>query len=293
MMSLVSSIRVGRSIGFIVGGLALAAVSMMVTFDAWSDILTIAARDEESSHIFLVPIVCGWLVWVRRGRMRYCRPVGRWMGPLIVGAGWGIWHFGFNYQTQTFWHGGSVLIAVGCLISFTGITVVRRFLPAFAVLVFLIPVPAAVRQQIAIPLQNTTAQVTQTLLEVLGWPTELSGNVLRINGQEVGIAEACNGLRMVFALVLVSFAFAFGTPLRTYVRLIVMAISPLSAILCNVVRLIPTVWFYGYTTTEVGNQFHAISGWVMLAVAFLILMGVIRLLQWALVPVTHYTLAYD
>ena len=31
----------------------------------------------------------------------------------------------------------------------------------------------------------------------------------------------------------------------------------------------------------------------MLAVSFLILMGIIRLMRWALVPVTNYTLAYD
>jgi len=288
-----SALRPFRGMRFLYGGLALAAISIVVTIDAWSDILNIASNDEESSHIFLVPIVCAWIVWVRRGRMRHCRPIGRWIGPILVAAGWVIWHIGFNFAVQTFWHGGSVLIATGCLISITGVDIVRRFLPAFAVLAFLVPVPVAVRQEIALPLQNTTAQVTQALLEILGWPTELSGNVLRINGREVGIAEACNGLRMVFALVLVSFAFAFGTPLRMYVRLIVLAISPLSAILCNVIRLIPTVWFYGYTTIEMGDKFHAASGWVMLAVAFLILMGVIRVLQWALVPVTRYTLAYD
>lgn len=288
-----SSDRPFRGTHFLYAAFALAVASVAVTYHAWADILTIAYRDEESSHIFLVPIVCGWLVWVRRGRLRHCRPIGRWIGPLLVGAGWITWHVGFNQAVQTFWHGGSILIAVGCLISITGVDIVRRFLPAFTVLVFLVPVPATVRQQIALPLQDTTAQVTQTLLEVLGWPTELSGNVLRINDREVGIAEACNGLRMVFALVLVSFTFAFGTPLKTYVRVIVLAISPLSAIVCNVIRLAPTVLVYGYTTTEVGEQFHDISGWVMLAISFLILMAIIRLLQWALVPVTRHTLAYD
>ena len=31
----------------------------------------------------------------------------------------------------------------------------------------------------------------------------------------------------------------------------------------------------------------------MLVVAFLLLLGIISLLRWALVPVTKYTLAYD
>jgi exosortase len=271
----------------------LVALGVAVTYDAWADIATIATRDEESSHIFLVPIVCAWMAWVRRGRIRQCRPVGRWFGPLIVAFGWLLWHLGFNFHTQTFWHGGSILIAVGCVVTVTGIDLVRRFFPAFAVLMFLIPVPGMVRQQIAIPLQNATAQFTRGMLETFGWPTELSGNVLRINGVEVGIAEACNGLRMVFALVLVSYAFAYGTPLRHYVRLIVVAASPVSAIACNVIRLMPTVLLYGYAPKEVADKFHDASGWIMIIVAFGLLMGVIRLLRWALVPVTPYTLAYD
>ena len=117
--------------------------------------------------------------------------------------------------------------------------------------------------------------------------------VLSINGVEVGIAEACNGLRMVFALVLVSGAFAFGNPLRWYVRAIILIASPVSAIFCNVLRLIPTVWLYGYSSSDVAGNFHDISGWCMLLVAFLLLMVIIRLLRWALVPVACYTLAYD
>jgi exosortase/archaeosortase family protein len=107
----------------------------------------------------------------------------------------------------------------------------------------------------------------------------------------VAIAEACNGLRMVFALFLVSAAFAFGTPLRTFVRVILILASPISALFCNVVRLVPTVWLYG-SDPEFASTFHDVSGWLMLPLAFLVLMGIIRALRWALLPVYRYTLAY-
>ncbi len=278
---------------FAIKAVALMALGVLVTNDAWLDILTIAMTDEESSHIFLVPIVLVWLVWVRRGRLRQCRQDARWVGPLVVAAGWLMCSIGYHRAVQAFVHGGSVLVVVGCLLTVSGAQLVRHFLPAFVLLVFLVPVPGMVRLQIALPLQDTTAQVTHTLLQVLGIPVALSGNVLEINGAQVSIAEACNGLRMVFALVLVSYAFAFGTPLRWYVRAIIMAASPVSAIACNVMRTIPTVWFYGYTSNEFATQFHDVSGWIMLIASFLILMGIIHLLRWALVPVTRYTLAYD
>jgi hypothetical protein len=59
------------------------------------------------------------------------------------------------------------------------------------------------------------------------------------------------------------------------------------------VRLVPTVWLYGYHPGPIAEHFHNVGGWVMLGASFLVLMGIIRLLRWALIPVTQYTLAYD
>ena len=277
----------------IVTGVILAVLGILVTFDVWQDILQIALQDEESSHIFLVPIVTIWLIWIRRGRWRLCRPKGTAIGPLLIMVGWLTYSIGDLTFIQSFWHGGAVAIVVGCVLSVLGIDVLKHFFPAFLVLAFLIPVPGLVRQQIAIPLQTITASITHSIFEVIGIGTGLSGNVLSINGTEVAIAEACNGLRMVFALALVSYTFAFSTPLRLFVRIIVLAASPISAVICNIIRLIPTVWFYGYYSHEFADFFHNFSGWIMLPIAFMFLMAIIYSLRWALVPVKLYTLAYD
>lgn len=284
--------RNGWSIWHALGVLLFVPLGVWVCFDAWVDMYRIAVKDEESTHIFLVPVVAAWLVFVRRGRLRLCVPRAAWLGAVFIAAGWLMHSMGDLRNIQASFHGGAVLVAVGCLVTIVGADVFLRFLPAFLVLVFLVPVPGAIRQAIAIPLQTATALVTEHLLELADLPVGRSGNVLSINGVEVAIAEACNGLRMVFALVLVSFAFAFGTPLRTYVRVLIILASPASAVACNVVRLLPTVWLYGYYPS-MADTFHDLSGWVMLPLAFFILLGVIRLLRWALVPVTHYALAYD
>jgi exosortase len=275
----------------VVAAVAMVAVGVAVTFDAWADIYHIASIDEEYSHIFLVPIVAAYLVWVRRVRFRFCTPTGTMIGPVLAAAGWGISAYGFYHNVQAFWHAGAVLAVVGCLLSVVGKNVLFRFFPAFAVLIFLVPVPGMVRQEIALPLQSWTAQIGQSLLEILGVETARSGNQLSVNGIPVAIAEACNGLRMVFALILVSYAFSFGLPLRNSVRFAVLLASPLAAIGCNVIRIVPTVWLYGYHSKQVADAFHDYSGWVMLPIAFAILYGIICLLKWAMIPVTRYTLA--
>jgi len=292
-MNLLQIGRNGWSLWHGAGAAALVAAGLWVTQDAWVDIYRIAIGDEEASHIFLVPFVVAWLIWVRLVRIRYCRPGPALLGPVLIACGWAMATFGYYHAVQSFWHGGSVLVVVGCFLTVIGRDVFFKFLPAFIVLVFLVPVPNMARQKIAIPLQMATAYVTQWVFELGGLDVERSGNVLSCNGVDVAIAEACNGMRMVFALVLVSFAFAFGSPLRNYIRMLILAASPVSAIFCNVIRLLPTVWLYGYYPSEVANNFHDYSGWVMLPIAFLLLMGAIRIMRWALMPISQYTLAYD
>jgi len=273
------------------------ALAILVTLDAWRDIVWLAVKDiqgsQESSHVFMVPVVAAWLVWVRWGRFRNCKPRGTAIGPILMLIGWAAYSLGDSYFVQVAWHGGAVILAIGAFFSIFGSQVLFAFLPAVLVLAFMIPVPGSIRSRIAIPLERVTTKVTQEVCETVGMDVERSGNVLTINHRQVEIAEACNGLRMVFALTLVSFAVGFGTPLRWYVRLLIVAGSPISAIVCNVIRLVPTVWMYGNASQKSASFFHDISGWLMLPIAFLLLMGIVKLLQWALVPVTTFTLAYD
>ena len=271
------------------GVLGLAGV--LVTFDAWREIFEIAAADEEASHIFLVIPIAVWLIWVRRTRVRHCRPTGMILGPILVLAGWLLYSHGFNHGGMAYFHLGALLVVGGSILSVLGKGILFRFLPAFAVLVFLIPVPRDIRQSIALPLQGWTANIAQATLELMGVETEISGNLLSIHGTAVTIAEACNGMRMVFALILISYAFSFGLPLKNGVRVLLLVISPLVAIACNVVRTLPTIWLYGYKSRSIANTFHDLSGWMMLPLAFLLLLGMIRVMKWLMLPVQRYTLA--
>jgi exosortase len=283
--------RNGWTIWHAMAALAMVGACGLAAGDAWADLSRIGWRDEESSHVLLVPLVVAWLVWVRRGRFRGCSPGGRLPGTLLMAAGCLLWSYGYRHQVQSLWHLGAVVLAVGGLLTVTGKELLLRFLPAFVVLGFLVPVPNTARQWIALPLQHATARATQDAAEVLGMWVVRQGNLLTLNGHEVAIAEACNGMRMVFTLFLACYLFAFVTPLRGYVRALILVASPLLAVLANVVRLVPTVWVFGHAPPAVAEAFHTASGWVMLVVAFIGLMSIVRLLRWAMIPVAPFTLA--
>ena len=48
----------------------MAALAVLATRDAWTDILRHALKDQEYSHIWLVPVVAFFMVYVRRLRIR-------------------------------------------------------------------------------------------------------------------------------------------------------------------------------------------------------------------------------
>lgn len=255
------------------------------------DMLAIGLRDEEQSHIFLAPLVAVYLLWLRRSRLRYTPVQYSLLGPLTVGLGWLVSWWGFQSGTQIAWHGGALLTLVGAVLTLTGRTPLHLFAPVFVVLIFMLPVPGEIRHRIAYPLQELATTVTHAMLELMGISAVKSGNVIVINGEQVAVGEACNGMRMVFALTLVVYAFAFGTPLKTGTRILLIALSPVIAIVCNVIRLVPTSLIFGYGDIEMAERFHDISGWIMLPVALVMLLGVLRAVRWLEFPVTSYRLA--
>jgi exosortase len=274
----------------VLAAIVMGGLAVLATLDAWSDIFLIAQKNEEYSHIFLVPFVAAAMIYVRRARFRYCKSTGTFLGFVIAGIGWAIHVFGFYHNFESLWHLGAVMVVIGCVLSVFGKHALFRFFPAIAVLIFLIPVPGMLRLRLAAPLETWTAQISELLLNAIGMAVTRSGNRLLVGDQAVNIAEACNGLRMVFALILVSYFFGFALPLRNSVRFIILLASPFAAILCNVARILPTVWLYGHSR-QAGEVFHNYSGWLMLPISFLILLGIIAALRWAMVPVMRYTLA--
>lgn len=283
--------RYGWSFKHVIMIIVLMAAAVLASFPQWADIAMIAMKDEESSHIFLVFPIAAWLVWIRRVRFRRCRPHSSWVGPLMILAGYTLASVSYVNAFQAGWHGGAVLMLVGAITTVVGANVIANFMPAVMILVLLVPIPGNIRLSIAGPLQNATARVTTLVLEMMGFYVERSGNLVNINDMPVAVAEACNGMRMVFALVLVSYAFAFSVPLRNSVRIMVLLLSPVAAIICNVIRLTPTVILYGNAPEDIANGFHDMAGWLMLPIAFMMLMGITRALRWAMVPTYRFTLA--
>jgi len=285
--------------------IGLIVVTVAATWRAWVSIWAYARQNEEARHILLVPPVALYLAWVRRPRVWQCRPMGQWVGVLafaVAAVVYVLAELGRPTEWDVDWfrggwdflmHASAVAVTLGCIVTAFGVDVLRKFLPAFAVLFFMIPLPETVASEVTLPLQVASAEIAVRVYQAFGIDAGLDAVGVRIGSNRLRIAQVVQGLPIMFDLFLVSYAFVFGIPLRAGVRVIILLASPLSAILCGVIGLICTLWLYGFLSPRHIAWVHQAGGWLILVAAFLALTGVIKVLSWASVPVRPYTLAYD
>lgn len=265
--------------------LVMMLVAVLACRDAWMDIVRIVQKDPEASHILLVPLVFARIAWVRRKELSDWRPQASYLGVLIALAGVGLWLLGYIKAMQVVWHFGAILTLVGAYVCVNGMDVVRRLWPAFLVLLFLMPLPGVIRHPLALFLQNASAQATEVVIVAIGFDLVRYGNLLLINEHAIGVAEACNGMRMVSMLILIVFAFIFSEKVRPWVRVSLILSAVPIAILCNIIRLVPTVLAYGYFSHTFADQMHAWLGWGLAFASYFGLMGLLWLMRWLMLPV--------
>jgi exosortase B len=226
-------------------------------------------RDDEAHGPIILAIIV-WLLW--RERARFVRGATR--GEQIVG--WALFVFGLACyivgRSQEFFQfdiGSLIPVMLGLGLALGGRAALRRlWFPAFFIL-FLIPVPPSLVDQILVPLKVTVSQVVTDGLYWLGYPISRSGVVLIIGQYQLLIANACSGLRSMLALsgIGVLYVYVAGHPARLLNIALLCAAIPI-AFLANVIRVAALVLITYYFGDEAGASFHDIAGYVEIVLAF-------------------------
>ena len=99
----------------------------------------------------------------------------------------------------------------------------------------------------------------------------MSGNVIRIPGQELFVAEACSGLRSLTALLSLGVLLGALFLDRWSFRVLLLALTIPVAILVNGFRIFITGFLVLFVSPEMGQGFmHTSEGMLMFGAAFLI-----------------------
>ncbi len=276
---------------FAVATAALTLLAIGATWAVWAEIFQRAWSNPEDSHILLAIPIAIWLGVLRRTRLRRWKPQPSLFGPIAVIVGWVLIEAGWRTATDIFQHLGALVVVLGAIVSVLGHRLPMLLKPSIIALFFLFPVPGRFRQHVAIPLQHASAYVTEHVFYLFDVGIVRNGILLELNGRQVAVAEACNGMRMVSALALITFAFVFSVPMRGSVRILLLILSPLIALVVNIIRLIPTTLAYGYAAPETADLVHDVGGWAVLGLALGILWLCLIVLRWLEVPIDPYPVA--
>ena len=238
--------------------------------------------DANYSHGFLVPIFCVYLVWRQRAYLQRLPVRGSLIGLAVILAGIGILLVGDLGADNFLMRSSLIVVLAGLVLFHLGRRMFRGILFPLAFLFFMVPLPGVIFYAITFPLQNLAARQAAWMLELLGIPVLLDGNVIHLAQLTLGVTEACSGIRSLIALFAAAVAWAYlllpvGWPMFVFVA----STLPIT-IFANAARVVLT----GLIGQQLGVDyatgfFHEFAGLVIYAFAFLCLAAVYSLLQLA------------
>jgi exosortase len=230
-------------------------------------------NNPEAGHGLLLAPLAIWFAW-KAGIDPTARP-NRLLGGLLLFGG-----VGFRYvsdlASELFIMRGSMLVALlGLTVWYFGVRQATRWWLPFVLLGLSIPLPELILSRVALPLQFTASKIGAGLLAWREIPVLLTGNVIRIPGHELFVAEACSGLRSLTALL--SLSVLLGAMILKYpvARVALLFAALPIAILLNGVRVFLTGFLVYFVDPKLGEGFmHLTEGWMIFVVAFVLLGGV-------------------
>lgn len=183
-----------------------------------------------------------------------------------------LFHLKFAYAIQLI-----ILPTIGSIIFFWGgWKLVRHTWLPVVFLIFAIPLPAAIYNEITIPMRKLAALIATGLLNLVSGLEATAGGVVidvvykgvRLE-PSLDVAEACSGMRLLMAFLALGVAMAYLHYRPIWQRMVLLASTIPIAILSNVVRVTITGFIYILWDPKYAQGiYHDLLGMVMLPLAF-------------------------
>ena len=231
--------------------------------------------DPDYSHGFLVPFLSAYLIWQRRSSLaEVVRRPSNW-GLLLVLGSLGLLFLG-SLGAELFLTRISIIVTIcGLIVYFSGWRLLRAMAFPLAFLLFAVPIPALIYNEIVFPLQFIASRFATNCLEMLNlFPIMREGNVLIMPGMRLEVVEACSGIRSLMSLLALAAGYGYLAEKSVAVRwFLFLSMVPL-AIISNGTRVMITALMTNYIGPQAAEGFmHEFSGWVIFVVATALFLG--------------------
>jgi exosortase len=261
-------------------GLALILLFLLTHGEAISVLVERWWQEPEYGHGFFVPVFAIVLLWLRRDMMDPLPTRGSWWAIPFL-AVWAAMRWASAYFLYRLLDPASMIpCLVGVTLLVGGWRALRWAWPSIFFLVFMIPLPGFLADRLSLPLQKVGTVASTYAIQTIGISAVAQGNVIKLTSGDLGVAEACSGLRMLMLFFAISIGAALVMKCTAWEKAIIVASAVPIAIIANVARLALTAILYETVSPEFGAKTgHDLAGWLMMPLALLLLWAEMTLLS--------------
>jgi len=262
------------------GAGAVGGLSLWLFWDGLTVMWSYWIDTPEYSHAILLPAVAAFLIWQQKDRLERIPFEGSPWGVTVVLLGGGLLVLGQLGTIYVLVQFAYVVTLAGLVLSFTGIRAFRLLAMPILILLFMIPLPQFVLNDLSLQLQLLSSRLGVWLIRLFDISVFLDGNVIDLGTYKLQVADACSGLRYLFPLMTIGFLMAYFYKGALWKRVFLFLSSIPITLAMNSVR----VGVIGLTVDRSGigmaeGFLHEFQGWAVFMVCTLLLLGEIVLLN--------------
>ncbi len=262
----------------------IGAIALIIGFAYFSGIANLFKRwgeQQELSHGYFLPVIAGWMIWSRRDALKASLGKPEWLG--LAGVALSAVVLILSELTVTslmiFQQLAMLLLFSSLALGLGGWSIFRLSLLPVGFLLFMVPPPYWAITVLSQTFQFWSSQLGVAMIEMMGIPVLLTGNIIDLGDYKLQVAEACSGLRYLFPFLSLGFLAAYLYKAPLWQRAIVFLSTIPITILMNSVRIAVTGILVQQFGTEHAEGFiHLFEGWVVFIFCLAMLFAVIVIL---------------
>jgi exosortase D (VPLPA-CTERM-specific) len=243
------------------------------------------AEDEDYSFGLLLPLVSGYIVYLKLPQIRSYLWRPSWLGPVFIGLGFALYVVGELGADLYVPRVSFVIVMAGLLFLMGGWGLVRLLLFPLFLLILMFPLPGLLTKQLTLPLQLISSRLATAILQLVGIPAFCQGNIIDLGVRQMQIVEACSGLRYILPLLALGLIFCYFYQRRWWKALVLLVFLVPLAMVANALRVTAMALY----PPMLQGFWHGFSGWLIFLFCLGALAGLNGLLNrlWPPRPGSH------
>jgi exosortase len=228
--------------------------------------------DPDYSYGFFIPLFSGYILWRERERWSKTEIKPSNFGFVLQLGAVGLFLLG-SLGAELFTTRFSLLVLLAGMILFlAGWQMLRTVSFPLGYLMWSIPIPVIIYNQITFPLQLIASRLATAWLELVHVPVLRDGNILVMSNYSLEVVEACSGIRSLMTLMALAFAYGYlVSPLR-WVRYVLAVFMVPIAIVTNGTRIVGAgILAHRFGSAAAEGFLHEFSGWAIFLVALVLM----------------------